>query len=195
MSTIETERLLLRYFTDNDAEAMFRNWTSDERVSEYCRWHFHKSIDQTRKLLNEWLSEYERGIRLRWGITLKEGNGDVVGMIGVVGIFNHGKKAAVGYVLSHEQWGKGMMTEALEAVIQYLFEHGFREVVACHHVDNPASGRVMEKCGMRFSHYNYQQDKLDPDTVFKVRCYSIKRKKLKSFFGKLLKNIPSFCIN
>ena len=50
MSVIETERLLLRPFTDNDAAEMFKNWTWDERVARYCRWHPHGSIRKTKKI-------------------------------------------------------------------------------------------------------------------------------------------------
>ncbi len=57
--TIETERLILRKFTADDLSAIFHNWTSDEKVTEFLRWPTHKSIDITKRVLESWLLEYE----------------------------------------------------------------------------------------------------------------------------------------
>ena len=58
--TIETERLILRKFTADDLSAIFHNWTSDEKVTEFLRWPTHKSIDITKRVLESWLLEYEK---------------------------------------------------------------------------------------------------------------------------------------
>ena len=58
--TIETERLILRKFTADDLSAIFHNWTSDEKVTEFLRWPTHKSINITKRVLESWLLEYEK---------------------------------------------------------------------------------------------------------------------------------------
>lgn len=57
MSKITTKRLILRHFCVGDAEAMFKNWTYDERVARYCRWYPHKSIEETKRLLDMYIEK------------------------------------------------------------------------------------------------------------------------------------------
>lgn len=173
MSIIETKRLVLRPFREGDAEMMYRNWTFDERVARYCRWYPHENVEVTENLLKMYLEEAAQGFEYRWAITLS-GEGEPVGAIDVVGVSGDGKTAEVGYVLSRKYWGRGIMTEALKTVIRALFRRGFTEVTACHHVDNPASGRVMEKCGMSFTGTAQVQEKFCSDKLCEVKCYSIK---------------------
>ena len=154
MSTIITERMTLRPFRNGDADSMFRNWTSDEEVARYCRWYRHKTVKSTETLLKLYLDEAESGFEYRWAITLTGEPDNVAGCIDVVGTRDHGTCAELGYVISRPLWGKGLMTEAVSAVIRELFRCGFKRVIARHHTDNPASGRVMEKCGMTFSRFS-----------------------------------------
>ncbi len=165
---LETQRLILRPFRNGDAEAMYRNWTCDERVAKYCRWHPHKSIAETEEYLNMCINaEYN------WAITLK-GNDEPIGAIDLVGTNSVGVPE-IGYVLQHDYWGKGLMTEAVKAVIDELFRNGFDKVGACHSIDNPASGKVMEKCGMVYTRNCMAQRKFGSDEQCEVRCYEISR--------------------
>lgn len=150
MSILKTERLNLRPLGKNDAEAMYKNWTYDERVARYCRWNPHRSMEATEQLLKMYLDQAASGFEYRWGIELKE-TGELIGCIDVVKISEDSKIATVGYVLSCDYWNKGYATEALTAVIQELFNDGFEVVNAEHHIDNIASGKVMEKCGMKYT--------------------------------------------
>ena len=76
--------------------------------------------------------------------------GKVIGNISVVKLNESIEAADMGYCMSRAYWGKGLMPEALTAVIKYLFEVvGLNRVAACHDVKNPKSGRVMDKAGMR----------------------------------------------
>lgn len=172
MNTLHTERLILRPFTENDAAAMFRNWTSDERVARHCRWHAHKDISETEQYLQMCLkAEYS------WAITLKEKD-EPIGCIDVVGE-NSAGVPEIGYVLAHEHWRKGYMTETVKAVIDELFRCGFEKIGACHDVNNPASGRVMQKAGMIYVRNEKAQKKFGSDEQCEVRCYEIEKSAVK----------------
>lgn len=67
------------------------------------------------------------------------------------------------------------MTEALKAVIDELFSSGIEKVIADHHIDNLASGRVMEKCGMKFTHFSKAKAKFGSDELCDVKCYEINK--------------------
>ena len=173
-NVIKTERLLLRPLTDADADEMFKNWTWDERVSRYCRWHPHKSIDETKQLLKIYKTQAESGFDYRWGIELEAGS-VLIGIIDVVSLSDDKLTATVGYNLAYDYWNKGYATEALNAVIIYLFENGVNRIVAEHHIDNNASGRVMEKCGMKFTHFSKTKAKFGSDKLCNVKCYEINK--------------------
>ena len=174
MSIIKTERLILRPLTDKDAAEMFKNWTWDERVAKYCRWYPHKSIEETKQLLKMYISQAENGFDYRWGITLRDSN-NLIGVIDVVDLSEDKKTAEVGYVLAYDYWNNGYLTEALKAVIDELFNDGVETVIADHHVENIASGRVMEKCGMKFTHFSKAKAKFGSDELCDVKCYEIKK--------------------
>lgn len=172
MSTITTERLILRPFTETDADKMFKSWTWDERVSRYCRWHPHKSVEETQVLLNHYLQKAKNGFDFRWGIELKSDR-SLIGIIDVVDFSHDNRIVNVGYNLAFEHWHKGYATEALKSVIKHLFNNGVEKIIAEHHIDNPASGRVMEKCDMRFIKLSKTQAKFDSDTLCDVKVYEI----------------------
>lgn len=174
MSILKTKRLLLRPLNSNDAEAMFQNWTFDERVARYCRWYPHKSIDETKQLLKMYLEQAENGFDYRWGIVLQETN-ELIGCIDVVDLSNDNKTATIGYVLSYKYWNNGISTEALSAVIEKLFDEGIEIIKAEHHIDNIASGIVMEKCGMKFTHNDKAQCKFGSHEMCTVKCYEFRR--------------------
>lgn len=174
MSILKTKRLLLRPLNSNDAESMFKNWTFDERVARYCRWYPHKSVDETKQLLKMYLEQAARGFDYRWGIVLQETN-ELIGCIDVVDLSDDNKTAIIGYVLSHKYWNNGISTEALSAVITKLFDDDIEIIKAEHHIDNIASGRVMEKCGMKFTHNDKAQRKFGSDKKCDVKCYEIKK--------------------
>ena len=147
--TIETKRLILRRFTTDDAEDMFNNWASDPEVTKFLTWPTHADVEVTRGLLTDWVSKYEDGDYFNWAIEYKE-TGSVIGNISVVHLNENVDGAEIGYCMSRSYWGKEIMPEALKAVIDYLFEKaGFNRIAACHDVNNPKSGRVMDKAGMK----------------------------------------------
>ncbi len=146
---IDTERLILRKFTLDDAEDMYNNWASDPEVTKFLTWSPHGSADFTRTLLEDWISRYEEGDYFNWVIEYKE-TGRAIGNISVVKLDEKVDAAEIGYCMSRSYWGQAIMPEALKAVIDYLFdEAGLNRVAACHDSNNPKSGRVMEKAGMK----------------------------------------------
>lgn len=168
MSELYTDRLILRPFKENDAEAMYRNWTYDERVAKYCRWYPHKDVSETEQYLKMCMeAEYS------WAITLKEKD-EPIGCVDLVGINSVGVPE-IGYVLTYDYWGSGIMTEAVKAAVTELFRCGFDKIGACHCVDNPASGRVMEKVGMSYVRTCMAQRKFGSDEQCEVKCYEIRQ--------------------
>lgn len=143
---LETERLILRPFKIEDAADMYNNWASDPLVSRYVTWDTHESVEVTKKVIEMWISEYEDG-KYNWLVELKD-NHEPIGNISVVK--DKEFKAEIGYCYGSKYWGNGYATEALRKVIEYLIlEKDYYIVEAKHIGGNPASGRVMQKAGMR----------------------------------------------
>lgn len=154
---IETDRLILRRFRVSDAEDMYSNWAKDPIVSKFLSWQPHKKINETKKLLRKWNRAYRNRKVYNWAIELKE-IGQVIGSISVVKDkvnWYNGKKAIVekeiGYSIGRNWWGKGIVTEALKAVIDFLFTNtDTTRITAKHNTQNPASGKVMQKADMHY---------------------------------------------
>ncbi len=146
---LETERLILRPFVIEDAEDMYCNWASDPEVTKFLTWPTHTSMEISRMVLNDWIPRYMDGGYFNWAIEYKE-NGQVIGNISVVKLREDIAAADMGYCMGRVYWGRAIMPEALKAVMAYLFDAvGMNRVAACHDVNNPKSGRVMEKAGMK----------------------------------------------
>lgn len=147
---IETERLILRRFTPEDAEAMYRNWAGDPEVTKYVTWPTHQSVEDTKTVLADWIAAYDKPEKYEWCITRKE-TGEPIGSMGVAGCNEKVESMEVGYCIGRAYWNRGITSEAFAAVIRYLTgEVGAKRIEARHDVKNPASGRVMEKCGLKY---------------------------------------------
>lgn len=146
--TIQTERLLLRRYRADDAQAMFDRWANDVRVTRFLTWPPHGSVEVTHQLLKGWCDAYADPTNYNWVIELE---GQIVGGISVVSVNERSEWAELGYCLSYDCWNGGLMTEAVRAVMDYLFKRvGVNRIEIDHAVDNPASGRVAQKCGLRY---------------------------------------------
>lgn len=165
--TIETERLILRPLTVDDAEAVFV-WNSDPEVNRYMSYPLYTDVEQTR----EWLRSVEEAPEgsLDFGYVRKS---DGL-LIGTGGAYRRDDGVwTVGYNLRRDCWGRGFATEALRAIIDFAHEKfGAKVFVADHAADNPASGRVMEKCGMAFDHFG-EYSKLDGSVTFPAKFYRL----------------------
>lgn len=160
---IETERLILRRFSIDDAEAMFRNWASDPKVTEYLTWPAHSSAEVSRAVLKDWVSSYSQNDSYQWAIVLKEHGVDPIGSISAVQLDDDVSRVEIGYCIGEAWWHQGIMTEALKAVMDFFFDVVGANRIECRHDPrNPHSGMVMKKCGMKFegtmrsSHRNNQ---------------------------------------
>ena len=144
--TIETERLTLRRFELTDAETMFRNWANDDEVTRFMRWQTHKDVDVSRGVMQQWVESYKDDSSYHWGICLKDGE-----MIGSIGAFvtEIDYRANIGYCIGRKWWNKGYTSEALKALINYMFTNtDIERLEAYHAAENAASGKVMLNVGM-----------------------------------------------
>ena len=147
---LETDRLILRPYTVEDAQAMYDHWAKDPDVTKYLTWPPHESAEATRMLLENWTANYEQPDYYQWAIELKE-IGSPIGGISVVECREIVDEAVIGYCLGKNWWGKGLMPEAAKAVVSFLFEEvGCNRISATHDTNNPNSGRVMQKIGMQY---------------------------------------------
>lgn len=148
--TIETPRLILRRFTMEDAAAMYSNWASDGEVTKYLTWPAHESVEVTKSVLASWTQEYCKDDYYQWAIVPKA-LGEPVGSMSVVEFNDRVGKAHIGYCIGRKWWHQGITSEALAAVIDFLFDRvGFGRIEARHDPRNPNSGAVMRKCGMKY---------------------------------------------
>ncbi|MBQ9520287.1 MAG: GNAT family N-acetyltransferase [Acholeplasmatales bacterium] len=148
--TIETERLILRPLTLDDIYAAFSNWTSDGKVAEFLRWESHKDINVTKSVFDIWVKSYKEKDFYQWGIVLKSIN-EPIGTISLVDIKENLGIAHIGYCIGSRWWHQGITTEAFKAIIPFLFnEVGFNRIESMHDPNNPHSGSVMKKCGLKY---------------------------------------------
>ena len=148
LPVLETDRLLLRPLSVRDAGDIY-SWASDPEVARYVLWTPHGSVSDTRSYLRSMRSLYRRGLPSSWAVVLRS-TGRVIGTIGFMWYSEANCSAEVGYSFSREYWNRGYATEALRSVLSSAFSMlPLNRVEAQHDIRNPASGRVMEKCGMR----------------------------------------------
>ncbi len=151
-TVLYTERLILRPWKGSDLEDFFE-YASVDGVGQMAGWNPHKDIDESRAILSRFI-ERKRTFAL-------EHQGKVIGSLGIEEYdedkfpeFSDKQVREIGYVLSKEFWGQGLMPEAVREVIRYLFEEQDLDLILCaHFLSNTRSGRVQEKCGFR--HYSY----------------------------------------
>lgn len=148
--TLETERLILRRLTLEDAEVMFNDWCNDEDVTRYLPWDVHGNIGVTKDLLSMWVDDYNNEHTYRWIVVLKSNNRPI-GTVDVVNKDIENKVFELGHCYNKEYWGKGIATEVLSRVVSFLFEEVDVDVIMAKHLENnPASGKVMQKINMKY---------------------------------------------
>ena len=145
--TLDTDRLILRDVRMTDLEALF-SIMSDRRVMAYYGRPPHQTIEDTRAWLEQLLGRIERREALRWAITLR-GNDT---LIGTVSLHNFGPgRVEIGYELNPAYWGQGIMTEAVTAVLNYVFSqtdvHRVEAIIDIHSTESKA---LLEKLGFTY---------------------------------------------
>lgn len=147
---LETERLILRSFSIDDAGAMYKNWASDPKVTKFLTWPPHESVEATKEFLSTWVANYKKKDFYQWAIVPKE-LGEPIGSISVVAIDEAVSSLHIGYCIGKKWWRKGITSESLAAVMDYLFDEvKAKRIESAHDVNNPNSGKVMKKCGMKY---------------------------------------------
>lgn len=147
---METERLILRRFVSEDIPLAFKNWLTDETVTRFLSWLPHKDISVSEKILGGWIDSYKNDDFYQWAIVLKETD-EPIGTISVLHTNERIDCFEIGYCIGSKWWHKNIMTEAFGAVISFFFDVvGANRIEAHHDPNNPASGRVMQKCGLAY---------------------------------------------
>lgn len=148
---IETDRLILRRYVIEDADAMYKNWASDSEVTKFLTWQPHSSVEVSRGIIENWLKEYSDEKYYQWAIVLKDNGNEPIGDISVVHMNEDISMVHIGYCLGRAWWRRGIMSEALKAVMDYMFDTvEVNRVESRHDPMNPNSGKVMQKCGMKY---------------------------------------------
>lgn len=154
---LKTERLVLRPFAVADAEAMYRNWASDPDVTKYLTWPAHADAGISRMVIESWVREYERDDYYQWAIEFEN---QPIGSISVVNGNDAVRKVEIGYCIGKKWWHRGIVSEAVSALIRFFFEEvGANRIEAKHDANNPHSGGVMQKCGMKYEGMLRQADR------------------------------------
>jgi ribosomal-protein-alanine N-acetyltransferase len=170
-NSIETIRLILRRFRPEDTFDMYRNWASDMETLRYLPWGPHKDVNVTHRRILSWVENYKYPNIYNWAIYLKSER-QVIGSISVEMINDKDKSCEVGYCIGKKFWGRGIVPEALHAVMHYLFfEVGYRKIIAKHDILNTASGRVMQKVGMRYEKTLFNVGRRRDGSLYDVNLY------------------------
>lgn len=170
---VETPRLLLRRPRREDAEAIFARYASDGQVTRLVGWARHRSLKDTHAFLDDSDALWERWPGGPYLVESRE-NGALLGGTGFT--FETPRRAMTGYVLARDAWGWGFATEALRAVVEVARGIGVVRLYALCHPDNPASWRVLDKCGftregLLRKHIDYPN--LAPGGPGDAFCYAI----------------------
>ncbi|MBE6011416.1 MAG: GNAT family N-acetyltransferase [Lachnospiraceae bacterium] len=165
--TIETKRLILRKFTEEDVHD-FLKIMSDKEVNTFLPWFPLENLSEAKEFLEKnYLSYYEKASAYRYAICLKESNRPI-GYVNLSG----GESNDFGYGLRKEFWHKGIVTEAAKTVIEKIKNAGYLYITATHDVNNPRSGEVMKRLGMSYC-YSYIENWQPKDIFVTFRMYQL----------------------
>lgn len=185
--TLETDRLILRKFTDNDIDDMFLLYR-DEEVNKFLPWFPFKTKTEVEKYLhNNIFPFYKKNVAYSYAITQKIDNH----VIGYIHINDIGDSNDMGYALRKEFWHKGITSEACVAVIDRLRGVNFPFITATHDIHNPHSGEVMKKIGMSYR-YSYEEQWQPKNILVTFRMYQLNLDGTERTYTKYQKKYPHF---
>ncbi len=148
---LETDRLVLRRYVREDAAAMYKNWASDQEVTRFLMWPAHSGPEVSQSVMEDWVKRYSDKSYYHWAIVWKDNGGEPIGDIAVVDMKEETSTAHIGYCIGRTWWHRGMTSEALKAVMDFLLDAvEVNRIESRHDPRNPNSGKVMKKCGMRY---------------------------------------------
>ena len=154
---LETERLILREITHEDTQAIFRNF-SDPDVAKWFFEHPLSDIDQAKGFIDLFNEEFNNGKGLTWALVIKD-EGACIGTCGY-GEIELGARGEIGFDLAKDQWGKGLMSEALDPVIAYGFDVLRMSNIEAHSYSaNVRAIHLLEKMG-------FHLDKISGDSHY-----------------------------
>ena len=168
---IETSRLILREVKEEDAKDMFQ-YLSDKDVVKHMGLAPFETVNDVWDEVRWYKSIYEEGTGIRWGITLKD-SGKVIGSCGFLNMLTKHYRAEVGYELNKDYWGKGIASEALEAVVKHGYQHfQLERIEALIEPTNHPSQKLVEKLGFKreglLRHYEYACGKFDDLYMYSI---------------------------
>jgi ribosomal-protein-alanine N-acetyltransferase len=138
---------------------MYRNWASDCNVTKYLTWPTHPNIEITKKVIQSWLSDYEKEDNYQWCIEWKKSR-EAIGSISVVHLNETIESVEVGYCIGENYWNQGITSEALSAIVRFFFDDvKVNRIEARHDTNNPYSGKVMQRCGFELEGIHRKADK------------------------------------
>lgn len=165
--TIKTTRLILRRFEERDIQAIFEI-LSDKEVNTFLPWFPLKGVDEARTFFEKYfLFYYDKPSVYRYAICLKADNKP----IGYVWLSDN-ESNDFGYGLRREFWHRGIATEAARAVVEQIRLAGYPYITATHDRNNPYSGEVMKKMGMKYK-YSYVEQWQPKDIFVTFRMYQL----------------------
>ena len=164
---LETERLILRRFTENDLEAFYQIY-SDEEVNTFLPWFPLKTMEEARRFYeSRYETKYREKSAYNYAVCLKTDNIP----IGYVNV-SMNDSFDFGYGLRREFWHRGIITEAGKSVVEQLRKAGIPYITATHDVNNPRSGAVMKRLGMKYR-YSYEEQWQPKDFPVIFRMYQL----------------------
>lgn len=143
---METDRIILRPWLDSDAEALFK-YASDPDVGPRAGWPPHQNVEESLEIIRTLFHN-----DTTWTIELKE-SGEAIGAMGYgpsceCQLPARENEPLIGYWVAKPYWNQGICTEALQLMTDHIRKKtDIKSLISGHYIDNPASGRVMEKCG------------------------------------------------
>ncbi len=141
---LETERLILRPWREEDAQALYQ-YASDPEIGPAAGWAVHTGVDDSRQVIRDVLSAEGT-----YAVCIRAGGDTPVGSIGSFSRERVPEGPEVGYWIGRPFWGNGYIPEAVFGLLDHLFEaDGCRRVWCSHFVQNEKSRRVIQKCGFR----------------------------------------------
>ena len=148
---LETDRLILRKFITKDAQAMYKNWASDAEVTKFLMWQPHADEKVSQEVIRDWMKQYSDKSFYQWAIILKENEDEPIDAISVVHMNEEVSMVHIGYCIGRKWWHQGITSEALKAVMDFLFDEvDVNRIESRHDPRNPNSGKVMQKCKMKY---------------------------------------------
>lgn len=169
---VYTERLCLRNLSIEDIPDIYA-YSKEPNVGPNAGWKPHESFEETTEIAKEVFLEKQTV----WGITIK-GEDRVIGTIGLIedSKRENDRVRMLGYAISEAYWGRGIMTEAAKAVIEYGFKYMDLDLISAYcYPFNERSKKVLRKCGFEYEGILRQAEKLYDGHIYDVICYSLLR--------------------